>query len=1231
MRNLKKFLALVMAMVMAFSLMLSASAANTVKTFGDADQITEAFVEATDVLTGMKVFQGDEGGFRPADTITRAEVAALIYRLATGDVDDVRSGAYANYGNFTDVAESDWFAGYVGYCANAGYIKGKTPTTFDPYASVTGYEALAMILRAIGYDKNGEFTGATWETNVSALATQLGILTNIKTTHYGNTLYLASRRDVVAELLFQADAKVNMVNYTPAFGYQPYGDEGGVTGSEKNPTLGEKIFGLALSEKGVLLGNQQTGETGSVMGYASNSKEFDAAPVTRHVDGSTVSAVWPAGVPYSAYTWEQKYDVSTAGTIDVASATGAAATDDAANAVVGTNVKFELETGIDLIGHNLKLWYDNGNGVVSNNKKHVYAYFDKAKTAVVKADNTDLTDQGAVNVTDLCDAIGGTELKVNSDKTAVFNNSFGKFGTLDTNAKVSPDGTDADEVSLGIGNGVAVNGHTATDQFASPVKLYKVISNNKDNTVDAVIALNIESSQITESNSVNRVPTIGVPVDNKADEPGAPATGSFFVEGQRQQTTAGQYDKNLKQVGEVETGVIAKDALVGNSVSALGDYEMGIHITGTTRRDISANEATAINSNGRKNDLESSYFLLNKVTATVTGKVVAYNRAAGTVTLDNGTVLNRSKFYDTVVVKNRDVSSTVAPASAIPQGWVYDAGLANADPITDKWVEGYANETYKFYTDYEGKYLGAERSFGSTFLYGTYLDYDQKVSTSTFNYYLTGVNLNGEIETVPVNKFWAAKTTAPKLIHPSEGYANLATTNGISLDNITGTDLLGIPFRDTYGAGANQTSVNGLGEGLYTGFTVNNGTVDSIILDSNTDRNEHLANMARLGIKYAAFQANGGTTANPAFDVNSIAIDRDDVTLGARETIKASEGTASNKYFTEGTKFILVEGFGTDSVKAEVYNGISELKGSAANVFIKMKGTVELNDAWTAKAANLMTYYTESPYTYAQSGQTAMKIDTIILPKEAVSWSGGSGLYYVGNPNYSMINSWGTDAWKYDLYEDGELKQVWLTNDPSVTATAAATASKPETTQLSKDTFYNLKDTGKKANDGQPIYTAGNYSAAGVWTAGTAIPASKDPTRADGKMGIHTQFTMSPEHDGASKDGVRYSAVTRDAQTATFSTFDNVADQNATLYRVAEAKVVNLNKGAVKDAGATLLTLDKNSSGEIWPGITDLATLNEAGSINPVTGRALKVAAVVDPNNPLVITTIYVCWDQSWT
>ena len=1237
MRNLKKFLALVMAMVMAFSLMLSASAANPVKTFGDADQITEAFVEAADVLTGMKVFQGDEGGFRPGDTITRAEVAALIYRLATGDTGTDKMDLYTTTHPFTDVGADDWFAGYVGYCWNAGYIKGTTATTFNPYDSVTGYETLAMVLRAMGYDKNNEFTGAQWIVNVSATATQRGLLDDVKTTHYGNTLHLASRRDVVASILFQAAQRTRVV-YTPAFGYQS-GDHTTNTNTDNYSaysSLGWLNFGLTYTSNGVVIGNQQTGEKNTRLGYkgtytyrtASNGSVY-VTPVTELT--ATETSGRTATVPFavSEYAWEGTYDA--VGLTPVGTGTPYNA-GDADITISGTNDKFDLETGIDLFGHKVKIWFDGRGNSYDNTKGHpTYAYFDKAKTDVVYADNTALTNPNSDSTIDLSDAIGGTELKVNSSETAVFNNSFGKFGTL--SLKADNDATDADEVSLGSGDGRAENGATPANQYASPVKLYKVISNNKDNTVDAVIALNIESSQITESNAVNRVPTISVPVVNWASIGGvsteAVDKGSFFVEGDKTAISGGGSNDNLRTINSVLTGVLAKDALVGNSASALGDYEMGIHITGTTRRDVSANEATAINSAGNKDQLESSYFLLNKVTATKTGRVVAYNRTAGTVTLDDGTVLERSKFYHTVTIKNPGApgNDSIAPISAIPQGWVLDTG-ATADPVTGKWVEGYANDTYKFYTDYEGKYLGAERSYGSTFLYGTYLDYDQKTSTSTFNYYLTGVNLNGEIETVPVSKFWAAKTGTPELIHPGDGYTGL---DSFSLDNITGTDLLGIPFRDTYGAGANQTSVNGLGEGLYYGFTVNNGTVDSIILDSNTDRNEHLANMARLGIKYAAFQANDGTTSNPAFDVNSIAIDRDDVTLGARETIKASEGTASNKYFTEGTKFILVEGFGTDSVKAEVYNGISELKGSAANVFIKMKDTVELNDAWTAKAANLMTYYTESPYTYAQSGQTAMKIDTIILPKEAVSWSGGSGLYYVGNPNYSMINSWGTDAWKYDLYEDGELKQVWLTNDPSVTATAATAASKPETTQLSKDTFYNLKDTGKKANDGQPIYTAGNYSAAGVWTAGTAVPASKNPTRDDAYMGIHTQFTLSPEHNGTSEEGVRYSAVTRDAQTATFSTYGNgLTDTNQTLYRVAEAKVVNLNAGAVKN-GTSVTDVVKNSTGEIWPGITDLATLNEAGSINPITGRALRVAAVVDPQNPLVVTTIYVCWDQGWT
>ena len=101
MRNLKKFLALVLAMMMAMSLMITANAANeadnATSKYPDGDSVTPAFAEAVDVLSGMGVFKGrDTGDFAPADTITRAETAAIIYRLMTADVNDTQTVSYTH-------------------------------------------------------------------------------------------------------------------------------------------------------------------------------------------------------------------------------------------------------------------------------------------------------------------------------------------------------------------------------------------------------------------------------------------------------------------------------------------------------------------------------------------------------------------------------------------------------------------------------------------------------------------------------------------------------------------------------------------------------------------------------------------------------------------------------------------------------------------------------------------------------------------------------------------------------------------------------------------------------------------------------------------------------------------------------------------------------------------------------------------------------------------------------
>ncbi len=241
MRNLKKLLALTLAMVMAFSLMLTANAAVKYDDYTDKDSITDEFTEAVQVLTGLEVMQGDEKGFRPSDKITRAEAAAVIYRAVTGDVTDRQTDLYKDYGTFVDVKSDDWFAGYVGYCQNAGYIKGTSPTTFNPYGQVTGYEVLAMILRAVGYGKNNEFTGSSWQVNVAALSKQLGVTADVVSAHMDQTLNMAAPREVVADLVFMTMTTVPTVTYTPALAYN---DKNSITSGTYNATLGQLTFGL---------------------------------------------------------------------------------------------------------------------------------------------------------------------------------------------------------------------------------------------------------------------------------------------------------------------------------------------------------------------------------------------------------------------------------------------------------------------------------------------------------------------------------------------------------------------------------------------------------------------------------------------------------------------------------------------------------------------------------------------------------------------------------------------------------------------------------------------------------------------------------------------------------------------------------------------------------------------------------------------------------------------------
>ena len=219
MRNLKKILALVLALMMTVSLMVVASAASY-DDYSDKEQIDETYAEAVEVLAGIGIYQGDtEGTFRPQDTLTRAEVATLLYRLLTGDVTDSKVDTYAGYDEFTDVPSTEWYAGFVNYAYVKGWVIGNGDGTYGPNDNVTGVELATMLVRALGRDVNGEEIGGDdWELKASVLAAKADLNKNLPSVFMSKD----ATREQTAQMIFNA-LKVETWEYNGHI-YEPTGN-----------------------------------------------------------------------------------------------------------------------------------------------------------------------------------------------------------------------------------------------------------------------------------------------------------------------------------------------------------------------------------------------------------------------------------------------------------------------------------------------------------------------------------------------------------------------------------------------------------------------------------------------------------------------------------------------------------------------------------------------------------------------------------------------------------------------------------------------------------------------------------------------------------------------------------------------------------------------------------------------------------------------------------------------
>ena len=172
---MKKFLSLVLALVMTMSLVTVSAGA---KDFTDNDKIT--YDEAVAVMSAAKVIDGyAEGDFRPTNTLTRGAAAKIICNLILGPT--TASALVADAAPYKDVPTNHTFAGYIAYCQKEGIISGYADGTFKPGNTLTGYAFMKMLLGALGYDSAIEgYTGANWSIAVAKQAINAGLNNSLK-------------------------------------------------------------------------------------------------------------------------------------------------------------------------------------------------------------------------------------------------------------------------------------------------------------------------------------------------------------------------------------------------------------------------------------------------------------------------------------------------------------------------------------------------------------------------------------------------------------------------------------------------------------------------------------------------------------------------------------------------------------------------------------------------------------------------------------------------------------------------------------------------------------------------------------------------------------------------------------------------------------------------------------------------------------------------------------------
>ncbi|MBQ6614360.1 MAG: S-layer homology domain-containing protein, partial [Clostridia bacterium] len=202
MRNMKKFLALVLAMMM----MLSVAVFNTSAAEEEAD-----YTNAALFLNSLAVMQGSTDGDLMLDAgVERYQAALFFARCLTGKTEtEIWNGTPAS-AYFTDVT---MYGTAIDYAYGMGVVKGRGGNTFGATDKIIYQDMIVMAVRALGYET--ENMSYPWGHIIAA--EKLDLLEDIDNVNYKAVMTRGEVAQLLENTLKAQIARIDPVSKAPLY------------------------------------------------------------------------------------------------------------------------------------------------------------------------------------------------------------------------------------------------------------------------------------------------------------------------------------------------------------------------------------------------------------------------------------------------------------------------------------------------------------------------------------------------------------------------------------------------------------------------------------------------------------------------------------------------------------------------------------------------------------------------------------------------------------------------------------------------------------------------------------------------------------------------------------------------------------------------------------------------------------------------------------------------------